>query len=427
MLTSLLQKSFSDALANATQRPAPLQLPGLLEDLQDCDSFPTSNSLHPRPFVHRRRSAFAPFRESRPRTLQVRLSPLFYPTLPDVDDPIELQQRSGLSTSSSRTRVVEVAAQQDNQVLHVARPPERASDKEKRIKNLTWWNRLILVLSSPRILSYARNGATCWTFLERWTQLCVDASQKKNRLPTHPFARTWYHPSTLYDTKPPADFLSFQYECPSNTGEISQLPQSVRDSMHRNSPFDCPHSFRALDFTTMSNLRIVKVVAHRDKQCFASSWGSPPRALLARLPHLFHHSPPDTNEQVQTQQRPGLGTSSHRSPPVVDVPALDDKKALYVTWRPEPASHRAKRVENHKWWMLLGRTRDGLLARCAGRMYKRTARHQPSLKLNFFNTGIRSFHFHQVGFLDVSFQGKMAGTFELVVVDSWTLVRLQYK
>jgi len=140
------KKSFSDALANATQRPAPLQLPGLLEDLQECDPFSTSDSLYPRPFVHRRRSTFAPFRESRPRTLQVRLPPLFHPSQPDVDDSIELQQRSGLSTSSSRTHVVEVAAQQDNQVLYVARPPERASDKEKRIKNLTWWNRFILVL-----------------------------------------------------------------------------------------------------------------------------------------------------------------------------------------------------------------------------------------------------------------------------------------
>lgn len=82
--------------------------------------FSTSDSLYPRPFVHRRRSTFAPFRESRPRTLQVRLPPLFHPSQPDVDDSIELQQRSGLSTSSSRTHVVEVAAQQDNQVCFTA-------------------------------------------------------------------------------------------------------------------------------------------------------------------------------------------------------------------------------------------------------------------------------------------------------------------
>ncbi|KAG2097972.1 uncharacterized protein F5147DRAFT_656210 [Suillus discolor] len=30
----------------------------------------------------------------------------------------------------------------------------------------------------------------------------------------------------------------------------------------------------------------------------------------------------------------GPGTSSRRSPPVVDAPTLDDKKALYVTRRP---------------------------------------------------------------------------------------------
>ncbi|KAG1806090.1 uncharacterized protein BJ212DRAFT_1303752 [Suillus subaureus] len=42
--------------------------------------------------------------------------------------------------------------------------------------------------------------------------------------------------------------------------------------------------------------------------------------------------------------------SSHRSPPVVEVPALDDKKALYTARRPERASDKAKRIKNPKWW-----------------------------------------------------------------------------
>ncbi|KAG1901955.1 uncharacterized protein F5891DRAFT_1172365 [Suillus fuscotomentosus] len=46
----------------------------------------------------------------------------------------------------------------------------------------------------------------------------------------------------------------------------------------------------------------------------------------------------------------GPGTSSRRRPPVVDVPALDDKKALYVARLPERASDKAKRVDNSKWW-----------------------------------------------------------------------------
>lgn len=139
------EKAFLDVLVNTTQRPVPLQLPGLLDDLQDYDPFPNDSSLNPNSFVHRRRSAFAPFLES--RRLQACLPSLFHPSLPDADDLIELQQRTSPSTSFIRSpRVVEVAAQQDNQVLHVARRPERASDKAKRIKNSIWWNRFVLFL-----------------------------------------------------------------------------------------------------------------------------------------------------------------------------------------------------------------------------------------------------------------------------------------
>ncbi|KAG1787027.1 WD40-repeat-containing domain protein [Suillus plorans] len=91
--------------------------------------------------------------------------------------------------------------------------------------------------------------------------------------------------------------------------------------------------------------------SHRRRRAFPPSWVSRPRELLARLPSLFHHSPPNTNGLSEPQQHPlGPGTSSRRSPPVVDVPALDDKKALYVSRRPERASDKAKRVDNSKWW-----------------------------------------------------------------------------
>ncbi|KAG1901919.1 uncharacterized protein F5891DRAFT_979044 [Suillus fuscotomentosus] len=90
---------------------------------------------------------------------------------------------------------------------------------------------------------------------------------------------------------------------------------------------------------------------HRLRNAFALSWGSHPRALLAGIPSLFHRSPPNTDEPNEPQQRPrGPGTSSRRSPPVVDVPALDDKKALYVSRRPERAGDKAKRVDTSKWW-----------------------------------------------------------------------------
>ncbi|KAG1871376.1 WD40-repeat-containing domain protein [Suillus subalutaceus] len=203
------EKSFSDGLVNTTRRPPPLQLPGLLDDLQDYDPFPNDSSLHPHPFVHRRRSAFAPFLES--RRLQVRLPPLFHPSLPDTDELIELQQRPRPSTSSIRSpHVVEVAAQQDNQVLHVARRPERASDKAKRIKNSTWWNRFVLFLCC--VPHYPVDGPTLRAgyfihILERSTESCMDASRKSYLLACSlELGIASEHP------KPSAGLLAFQCE-----------------------------------------------------------------------------------------------------------------------------------------------------------------------------------------------------------------------
>ncbi|KAG1858584.1 cell morphogenesis N-terminal-domain-containing protein [Suillus tomentosus] len=59
---------------------------------------------------------------------------------------------------------------------------------------------------------------------------------------------------------------------------------------------------------------------------FALSLGSRPRALLARLTQSFHCSEPNADERVELQQRTGPSPFSRPSPPVVEVPALDDKK-----------------------------------------------------------------------------------------------------
>ncbi|KAG2039703.1 hypothetical protein BDR03DRAFT_950957 [Suillus americanus] len=89
---------------------------------------------------------------------------------------------------------------------------------------------------------------------------------------------------------------------------------------------------------------------HRRRRAFALSWGSHPRALLTRLPQLFRRSQPNSNEPIKSQRRSGPSTPPRRCPPVVEVPALDDKKALYTARRPERASDKAKRIKNPKWW-----------------------------------------------------------------------------
>ncbi|KAG1854313.1 hypothetical protein C8R48DRAFT_675556 [Suillus tomentosus] len=113
-----------------------------------------------------------------------------------------------------------------------------------------------------------------------------------------------------------------------------RVPQGFFDNVQDSGPSSTTHPDPSL---------------HRLRNAFALSWGSRPRALLAGLPSLFHHSQPNTDEHVELQQRPlGPGTSSRRSPPIVDVPALDDKKALYVARPPERASNKAKRVDKSK-------------------------------------------------------------------------------
>ncbi|KAG1772932.1 hypothetical protein EV702DRAFT_1048393 [Suillus placidus] len=70
--------------------------------------------------------------------------------------------------------------------------------------------------------------------------------------------------------------------------------------------------------------------------------------------HLHVHSSlalPNSSAALNPMlQRPGPSASSRRCPPVVEVPALDDKKALYTARRPERASDKAKCIKNPKWW-----------------------------------------------------------------------------
>jgi hypothetical protein len=107
---------------------------------------------------------------------------------------------------------------------------------------------------------------------------------------------------------------------------------------------DCDPSY------TTSGFRLVPSLTRR-RRTFALSWGSGPRVLLTRLPQLFRNSQPNADEAIELERRPGPSTSSPRSPPVVEVPALDDKKALYTARRPERASDKAKRINNPKWWV----------------------------------------------------------------------------
>jgi WD40 repeat protein len=89
--------------------------------------------------------------------------------------------------------------------------------------------------------------------------------------------------------------------------------------------------------------------SHRHRRTLALSWGSHPRALFTRLPQLFRRSQTNADEPIESQQRSGPSNSSRRSPPVVEVPALDDKKALYTARPQERVIDKAKRIKNPTW------------------------------------------------------------------------------
>ncbi|KAG1844332.1 hypothetical protein DFJ58DRAFT_802844 [Suillus subalutaceus] len=131
--------------ANATRRPpirpVPRQVPtGFFDNVQDRNP----------PSVHRRRRDFAPSWGSRPLALLARIPSLFRRSRPNVDEPIELQQRPGppgpTNSSHCSPHVVDVAAVVDREVIFVARRPETASEKAKRIRNPKPWVRVVLFL-----------------------------------------------------------------------------------------------------------------------------------------------------------------------------------------------------------------------------------------------------------------------------------------
>ncbi|KAG1844346.1 hypothetical protein DFJ58DRAFT_802940 [Suillus subalutaceus] len=139
------------------------------------------------------------------------------------------------------------------------------------------------------------------------------------------------HPQNSWPRRPPANAM--------RRPPIRQVPAGFFDNVQGRDPA-----------STTSRVHPDPSLRRR-RHTFALSWGSRPRALLARLPELFRRSQSNADEPIKSQQRPGPSTSSRRSPPVVEVPALDDKKALYTARRPERASDKAKRIKNPKWWV----------------------------------------------------------------------------
>ncbi|KAG2341127.1 WD40 repeat-like protein [Suillus weaverae] len=97
----------------------------------------------------------------RPGALTSRLSSLFH-SPPNADEVIEAQHCPGPTTSSHCSpHDVEVAAMRDREVIFVARRPETASEKAKRIKNPKPWVRVVLfsaacLLVSMTVLAQAR-------------------------------------------------------------------------------------------------------------------------------------------------------------------------------------------------------------------------------------------------------------------------------
>lgn len=85
--------------------------------------------------------------DSLPDTLLGRLSSLFH-SPPDTNEAIELRQlpRPTISSHQCHPHVVEVSAMRDKEALYVARRPETASEKARRIKNPKPWVRVVLFL-----------------------------------------------------------------------------------------------------------------------------------------------------------------------------------------------------------------------------------------------------------------------------------------
>ncbi|KAG1883985.1 hypothetical protein F4604DRAFT_231375 [Suillus subluteus] len=69
------------------------------------------------------------------------------------------------------------------------------------------------------------------------------------------------------------------------------------------------------------------------------------RALLARIPLLFHHPRSHTNQATDLQQKQRQGIFSRRSPRTVEVAAVQDKKYLFVA--PQPKDTHQQSSQSH--------------------------------------------------------------------------------
>ncbi|KAG1785362.1 WD40-repeat-containing domain protein [Suillus plorans] len=244
---------------------------------------------------------------------------------PNADEAIELQCCPGPTTSHLSRHVDDVAAMRDREVLVVARRPDTASEIARRVKNPKPWN-----------LSEQDRAQTFLAGI-KFVGKAFNANQKRRTIDQDVDNEQLFNDDEVNGK--PAKIANATRRPP-----IRPAPRQVPSGFFDNVQDGGPSS------TTRRRVHPDPFL-HRLRNAFAPSWVSRPRALLPRLPSLFHRSPPNTDVLNEPQQRPlGPGTSSRRSPSVVDVPALDDKKALYVARRPERASDKAKRVDNSKWW-----------------------------------------------------------------------------
>lgn len=74
------------------------------------------------------------------------------------------------------------------------------------------------------------------------------------------------------------------------------------------------------------------------------SFSASPRELLERLLSFFHHSHSNAGGGTELQQRQSRSIFS-RSPRIVEVAAVQDRKALYVAPRPRPQQQSQSHVQ----------------------------------------------------------------------------------
>jgi WD40 repeat protein len=133
--------------------------------------------------------------------------------------------------------------------------------------------------------------------------------------------------------------------------ELNRKTLSGANAARRPPISPAPHQVPAGFFDNVQGRDLSSAASRRPHRTLAISWGSRPRALLARLPQVFRRSQTNADEPIEFQQRSGPSNPSRRSPPVVEVPALDDKKALYTARPQERVIDKARHIKNPKWWV----------------------------------------------------------------------------